>query len=301
MDREQRERELARRRRARARRNRRIGLAILVLLAAAGLILAAVLKHREAEPPVSAATEGQAQAAAWTGPQTDAPQTEPEDTQAPQTEPEETEAPQTGPEDTEPLQTEPEPPETEPEPSGDEGWKLILVNATHPLPEGYSVRLKELRNGHQVDERIYPELQQMFDDARAVGIHPFINESYRTTARQQQILDQYIANNLAAGMDRETAEAEARKIVALPGTSEHELGLALDIIAEFDADSTATWSWLKENSWRYGFILRYPADKEEITGISYEPWHFRYVGAEAAKEITEQGLCLEEYLAEQDH
>ena len=199
----------------------------------------------------------------------------------------------------EPQEQEPQEPEPEPEVPEDEGWKLLLVNADHPLPEDFTVSLKELRNGHHVDERIYPELQQMFDDARAEGIYPFINESFRTAERQQEILDKYIASYEAEGAPHEEAERRAKEIVALPGTSEHQLGLALDIIAEFDADSSATWQWLLTNSWRYGFILRYPADKEEITGISYEPWHFRYVGVEAAREITEQGICLEEYLAEQ--
>ena len=155
---------------------------------------------------------------------------------------------------------------------------------------------KELRYGHQVDERIYPELQQMFDDARAAGIFPLINESFRTRDRQQEIMDKYIAGYEAEGMSHEEAVNKAHQIVAIPGTSEHELGLALDIIAEYDSDSSATWSWLKENCWRYGFILRYPADKVDITGISFEPWHFRYVGTQAAKEIMEQGLCLEEYI-----
>lgn len=188
-----------------------------------------------------------------------------------------------------------QPPATEPAPA-DESWKLLLVNADHPLPEGFTVELKALRNGHYVDQRIYPELQQMFDDARAVGIYPLINESFRSAERQQQIMDKYIASYEASGMSHEAAVKKARQIVALPGTSEHQLGLALDIIAEFDADSTATWNWLRENAWRYGFILRYPADKEEITGITYEPWHYRYVGVPTAQEITEQGLSLEEYL-----
>ena len=195
-----------------------------------------------------------------------------------------------------------EPPESDAEPGieigEDESWKLILVNADHPLPADFSVRLKALRNGHHVDERIYPELQEMFDDARAQGIYPLINESFRTAERQQEILDKYVAKYEKSGMSRADAEAKARTVVALPGTSEHQLGLALDIIAEKDDDSTATWQWLKENAWRYGFILRYPADKEEITGITYEPWHFRYVGKTAAKEITESGVCLEEYLSE---
>ena len=178
----------------------------------------------------------------------------------------------------------------------DESWKLILVNAQHPLPEGFSVKLKQLRNGQAVDERIYPELQRMFDDARAAGIYPLINESFRSAERQQEIMDKYIARYRAQGMSEEEAEQAARLVVALPGTSEHQLGLALDIIAEFSSDSTATWEWLRENCWKYGFILRYPADKVEITGFSYEPWHFRYVGTDAAKEIMEKGLALEEYL-----
>ena len=100
-------------------------------------------------------------------------------------------------------------------------------------------------------------------------------------------------------MKEEEARAEALKLVAVPGTSEHQLGLALDIISETDEDDTATWQWLNENCWRYGFILRYPEEKIQITGITYEPWHFRYVGVEAAQEITEQGITLEEYLGEE--
>ncbi len=188
-------------------------------------------------------------------------------------------------------------PETE-RPAEDESWKLLLVNADHPLPEDFRVELKALRNGHHVDVRVYPELQQMFDDARAQGIYPYINESFRTGERQQAIMDKYIARYEAQGMSRAAAEGKARELVALPGTSEHQLGLALDIIAEYDADSTATWNWLRDNCAKYGFILRYPADKVDVTGISYEPWHFRYVGVEAAKEIMERGICLEEYLGQ---
>ena len=194
-------------------------------------------------------------------------------------------------------QTETPAPETEP-PAPDESWKLLLVNADHPLPEGFEVELKALRNGHHVDIRVYPELQQMFDDARAEGIYPYINESFRTAQRQQEIMDKYIANYMATGLSREEAEKKARQVVALPGTSEHQLGLALDLIGEY-GDNEATWAWLKDNCWRYGFILRYPADKTEITGISNEPWHFRYVGVPTAQEITEAGLCLEEYLQQQ--
>ena len=223
----------------------------------------------------------------------EAPQEAPAPTQEEPAEPEED--PQTPAQETEPASEE-DPAQTQ---TGDD-WKLILVNAEHPVPEDYSVTLKELRNDQWVDERIYPELQQMFDDARAEGIYPLINESYRSAERQQEILDNYIAAYEAEGLSTEEAQQRALEVVAKPGTSEHQLGLALDIIVEYEEDSTQTWQWLKENCWRYGFILRYPEDKTEITGISYEPWHFRYVGAEAAQQITERGITLEEYLEDKD-
>lgn len=223
----------------------------------------------------------------------EAPQEAPAPTQEEPAEPEED--PQTPAQETEPASEE-DPAQTD---AGDD-WKLILVNAEHPVPEDYSVTLKELRNDQWVDERIYPELQQMFDDARAEGIYPLINESYRSAERQQEILDNYIAAYEAEGLSTEEAQQRALEVVAKPGTSEHQLGLALDIIVEYEEDSTVTWQWLKENCWRYGFILRYPEDKTEITGISYEPWHFRYVGAEAAQQITERGITLEEYLEDKD-
>lgn len=223
----------------------------------------------------------------------EAPQEAPAPTQEEPAEPEED--PQTPAQETEPASEE-GPAQTQ---TGDD-WKLILVNAEHPVPEDYSVTLKELRNDQWVDERIYPELQQMFDDARAEGIYPLINESYRSAERQQEILDNYIAAYEAEGLSTEEAQQRALEVVAKPGTSEHQLGLALDIIVEYEEDSTVTWQWLKENCWRYGFILRYPEDKTEITGISYEPWHFRYVGAEAAQQITERGITLEEYLEDID-
>ena len=258
----------------RRRRNKRLRLLLIVLLMAAAALLGVYLLNSKTPAP----EQGGSSAA-----QTDLPQTDPPGTAAPIR----TEAPSTEPHTSAPETTEAPP---------DESWKLLLVNATHSLPEGYTVELKALRNGHYVDERIYPELQQMFDDAREEGIYPFINESFRTAERQQEIMDDYIASYEAQGLSHEEAVQKAHTIVAEPGTSEHQLGLAVDIVAEYDADSTATWQWLKENAWRYGFILRYPADKVEITGIDYEPWHFRYVGCPTAREITERGLCLEEYL-----
>lgn len=176
-------------------------------------------------------------------------------------------------------------------------WKLLLVNRDHPLPEDYQVELVRLSNGQSVDSRIYPALQKMFDDARASGIYPIVASGYRTTQDQQRIMDEKIQEFIAQGYSQEEAKQEALNWVAVPGTSEHQLGFAVDINADgINSYGDQVYQWLNENGWRYGFIQRYPSDKTEITGISYEPWHYRYVGEEAAKEIYDQGVCLEEYL-----
>lgn len=178
-------------------------------------------------------------------------------------------------------------------------WNLVLVNEWNPLPENHEITLTQLQNGQSVDERIYPSLQSMFDNARAAGIQLTISSSYRTTERQQELLDEKIEEYKLQGHSDEESASLASEWVALPGTSEHELGLAVDITT-LDSqvqDASIVWQWLKEHCAEYGFILRYPEDKTEITGIAHEPWHFRYVGVEAAKEIMERGSCLEEYLS----
>lgn len=186
---------------------------------------------------------------------------------------------------------------------GQEDWRLMLVNPWNKLPEGFSVKLTSLANGHAIDERAYPELQAMMDAARAEGLSPIICSSYRTQEKQQSLFDSQVSQNMAAGYTREEAEKKAGEWVAAPGTSEHQTGLAVDIVSlnyqllDENQEKTPEQKWLMENCWKYGFILRYPTDKSEITGIGYEPWHYRYVGKEAAKEITEKGVCLEEYLA----
>ena len=137
----------------------------------------------------------------------------------------------------------------------------------------------------------------MFDDARASGLQLFVREGYRSHEDQQMIMDERIRRYEEEGCGEEEARRLAEEWVAVPGTSEHELGIAVDVNADTSSSSSdAVYGWLEENSWRYGFILRYPEDKVEITGISSEPWHFRYVGREAARAIHESGLCLEEYL-----
>ena len=137
----------------------------------------------------------------------------------------------------------------------------------------------------------------MFDDMRAQGIYPFVRAGYRSQEEQESVLDNKIAAYQSEGYSKSRARSLALETVAEPGTSEHELGLAVDINAE-EGRSTGdeVYDWLAENAYKYGFILRYPSDKAEITGIDYEPWHYRYVGKDAAKEIYESKECLEEYL-----
>lgn len=177
------------------------------------------------------------------------------------------------------------------------GWNLMLINKDNRIPDGYDVKLLKLSNGQKVDERIYPDLQRMFDDARADGIELFVAQGYRTENEQQQMLDNKIKEYKNLGKSPEEAKELAEQWVAVPGTSEHQIGIAVDINADTDKCSPdELYSWLSQNAHKYGFINRYPEDKTDITGIIYEPWHYRYVGTDAAKEIYEKGICLEEYI-----
>ena len=181
-------------------------------------------------------------------------------------------------------------------------WNLTLVNPWNPLSEDYTISLTQLKNGQAVDARCYPALQDMMDACRGAGLEPLICSSYRTQEKQERLFENKVSQFLAKGLSKESARTEAAKVVALPGTSEHQLGLAVDIVDagyqlldDGQAD-TPVQQWLMEHCWEYGFILRYPKEKEALTGIIYEPWHYRYVGKEHAQTIYDSGLCLEEYL-----
>ncbi|MBQ9166338.1 MAG: M15 family metallopeptidase [Oscillospiraceae bacterium] len=188
--------------------------------------------------------------------------------------------------------------------SSGEEWNLMLVNPWNPLPEDFSVDLTDIGSGHCVDTRCYSALQEMLDDCRAAGLSPVICSSYRSQERQQELFDNKVDRLMPEGYSYEDARTEAATVVALPGTSEHQLGLAVDIVdvnnqrLDQSQEDTPVQQWLMENSWRYGFILRYPTGKSDITGVIYEPWHYRYVGREAAEEIYSSGVCLEEYLSQ---
>lgn len=174
----------------------------------------------------------------------------------------------------------------------DETWYLRLVNRDHPIPEDYQIELQELPGGQMVDARMYEPLTQMLEAAAEEELGPIVVAGYRTWEKQQSLMDEKIAEYTAQGFSEEEAKAQAEQWVSVPGCSEHQLGLAVDL----GGDVWDIYPWLAEHSWEYGFILRYPGDKTEITGCQEEVWHFRYVGTEAAKEIYESGVCLEEYL-----
>ncbi|MBP3462799.1 MAG: M15 family metallopeptidase [Tyzzerella sp.] len=183
-------------------------------------------------------------------------------------------------------------------------WNLVLVNNTHPMKDGYVPELTELEPGHSVDKRIVNAAKKMLSDAEEQGLHIEICSAYRSVKRQEQVFGESMKERVKDGMEYWDAYKETALNVAEPGTSEHALGLALDLISneysELDErqEETAEAKWLAENCHKYGFILRYPSEKTNITGIIYEPWHYRYVGEEYAAEIMELGITLEEYLQE---
>lgn len=181
-------------------------------------------------------------------------------------------------------------------------WNMVLVNGEHPMEEGYVPQLKELEEGLSLDSRIIDAAKEMLADAKKAGLHIDICSAYRSVERQEQVFGDSMKERVKDGMSYWDAFNETALNVAIPGTSEHALGLALDLISnqytELDErqETTAEAKWLKENCHKYGFILRYPPEKTNITGIIYEPWHYRYVGVEDATEIMKLGITLEEYL-----
>lgn len=183
------------------------------------------------------------------------------------------------------------------------GMNFIFVNPWNPLPEGFTPELTEIGYGHQIDPACQEALEQMLADCRAAGFHPTIVSSYRSIDRQKANLQRMINSYLDDGYSYNDAYARSIQIVAVPGTSEHHLGLALDIVdssytkLNHQQAKMPTQKWLMEHCWEYGFILRYPENTTDITGIIWEPWHYRYVGTELSLEIRDLGgITLEEYI-----
>lgn len=191
-----------------------------------------------------------------------------------------------------------------PAPAKEQDWKLRIVSEAQPLPEDFTVETEEAENCYLFDARAAQALRDFLAAGRAAGMDLEVASAWRDWATQETLFEDKVNRVMSeTGLEREQAEEIAADEVARPGTSEHQLGLAVDIISndypwldEGWAD-TAEAAWLEEHCAEYGFILRYPPDKSELTGIIWEPWHFRYVGKEAAVYIMENGLCLEEYAA----
>lgn len=195
--------------------------------------------------------------------------------------------------------------EKEPQlPEYDKDWNLVLVNYKYPMKSGYvpSLRMVDKRPSFTFDTRAADALEKMLADCRAEGLSPLICSAYRTQSTQEKLFNNKVQSYLSKGYSYDKAVELAKTSVAYPGTSEHQLGLAVDIVSLYyqildeGQLNTKEQQWLMKNCWKYGFILRYPDNKSDITGVIFEPWHYRYVGAEAAKEIMEKGITLEEYL-----
>jgi len=181
-------------------------------------------------------------------------------------------------------------------------WNLTLVNRYHFLPYDFEPAVSAVGGGHYFDARAADSLVAMLNSARSQGLSPLVASSYRSIERQTTLFRNQLNRRLQEGMSFDDAFDAARRVVAYPGSSEHNLGLAVDIVSISHQTLTADFGqtpegiWLAQNSWRYGFVLRYPYHKQDVTHIIYEPWHFRYVGVEHAAIMFEMDLVLEEYI-----
>ena len=183
--------------------------------------------------------------------------------------------------------------------------RLLLVNAENPLPEDFdntadlvSIEKKYLNGSvNQIDRGVYPYVISMIEAAKADKVTLYVRSPYRSYATQKMLFNNKVKKVIDAGTPKDQAEAKAAQAVARPGTSEHQTGLAIDFnTATSNFAKTPAFSWMKEHAADYGFILRYPENKTDITGIMYEAWHWRFVGIDVAREIKQMDVTLEEYL-----
>lgn len=185
-------------------------------------------------------------------------------------------------------------------------WCLILTNAEYPVPEDYEVELEAIPGTEQsVDKRIYEPLMAMIGDMKAQGLSPIVCSGYRTLDKQEKLFNRKVLSFVKAGHTKEESYNLARQTISIPGSGEHCLGLAVDFYTrryhklERAFEDTPESKWLVEHAQDYGFVMRYGENKTDITGIQYEPWHYRYVGVEAAKYMKDNDLSLEEFYIEQ--
>lgn len=179
-------------------------------------------------------------------------------------------------------------------------WNLKLVNSWNPLEKNYKQPLEIYAGTNQFDSRAIDKLRALVKDGKKYNIR--VASLFRTYEHQQRLYNNRVAKEMAKGNKRAQAEVIAASVVARPGTSEHNLGLAVDFLfgkyssLSPDYENTEAYAWMLEHCADYGFILRYPKNKQSVTGVIFEPWHYRYVGEQAAQEIMSRGICLEEYL-----
>lgn len=189
-----------------------------------------------------------------------------------------------------------------------DNWSLLLVNSENSLPINFSVDLIEIKNNdnantYLLDKRIVPYLYNMFYFAQRSGITLNIFSGYRDVFKQIELMN----NSIKKYRDNKRSIKESQNLslntIALPGFSEHHTGLAVDLYSNqtrlydnVSFENTYAYKWLKNNSYKFGFILRYPKDKIDITNIAFEPWHYRFVGFNAAKYMYLNNLCLEEFI-----
>ena len=188
-----------------------------------------------------------------------------------------------------------------------ESWPVFVVNENYPLPENYEIETVAISQFAVIDKRCASYALDMINAAKADGIQLNVTSGYRSVEKQRENIEFYIENYMSHGYTYEEAERLTYSEVAKPGCSEHNAGLAMDIVTmdwfmfhtelTRDFQYTKEFGWLQENSWKYGFIMSFPEGKAHITGFDYEPWHYRFVGVELAKKIIESGeITLNEYL-----
>ena len=177
-------------------------------------------------------------------------------------------------------------------------WRLTLANYENLLPENFTVKVENIDKTRQFDARAIGELNDMMNQMKKDGItNIWIQSAYRSVARQKELYDASVKKYLQEGKTQEEAEKLTNEYINKPGSSDHNLGLAVDFNkVDNGFEKLEGFKWLQKNAENYGFVLRYPKDKEDITKIAYESWHWRYVGVEHAKKMNELNMCLEEYI-----
>lgn len=184
-------------------------------------------------------------------------------------------------------------------------WYLLLANVDNPLPQDFTVETEVVQNSFEMDARVAQTMRDMIDAAAKDGVDLLVCSAYRSIEKQQTLFDEQVQIYLNQGKSQQEAYDLTASAIAIPGTSEHHTGLAADIVTpthqtlDPEFADTEAGQWLQEHAWEYGFVLRYPEDKQDVTKIIYESWHYRFVGKTHAKLMKESGLCLEEYLQQE--